>query len=196
MTLMMGMQTSVALLTYSINYADGYHYEEKVSDTKIEMSDIIPGIYTVSVSGTAYDQKGEEYYINGNSVNKALYRGVETVDITLKGLKVSPLIFKEIYFAGSKPPVGFAYFRDQFYEVYNNSSEVQYLDGVYFAQLYPTNATRKLPIWDGGTDENVCYAERIWKFPGDGTQYPLQPGESAVIAQFAANHKLENYNPN
>ncbi len=178
------------------NYSDGYHYEKKVSDMKVEMSDIIPGIYTVSVSGTAYDQRGDEYYINGNSVNKALYRGVESVDITLQGLKVSPLVFKEIYYAGSKPPVGFAYFRDQFYEVYNNSSEVQYLDGVYFAQLYPTNATRTLPIWDGGTDDNVCYAERIWKFPGDGTQYPLKPGESAVIAQFAANHKLEIYNPN
>ena len=33
------------------------------------------------------------------------------------------------------------------------------------------------------------------EIPGNGTDYPLQPGESCVIAQFAANHKLEIYNP-
>src|SRR3712207_8799758 len=50
------------------------------------------GIYTVSVSGMAYDTDGTEYYVNGNAVNKALFDGTTTVDITLKGLKVSPLV--------------------------------------------------------------------------------------------------------
>lgn len=178
------------------NYSEGYHYKKNVEGTSVDVTDVVPGIYTISVSGYAYDTEGTEYFVNGNQVNKALFDGVNSVDVTLKGLKVSPLVFKEIYFCGSKPPTGFSYFRDQFYEIYNNSNEVQYLDGVYFAQLYPTNATRTLPIWDGGIDDNVCYAERIWRFPGTGTQYPLQPGESVVVAQFAANHQLDIYNPN
>lgn len=178
------------------NYVDNYHYEKETSGTSVDISDVLPGIYTVSISGTAYDTDGEEYYINGNLVNVGIYKGSDPLNVTLRGLKVSPLVFKEIYYAGSKPPVGFSYFRDQFYEIYNNSSTVQYLDGVYFANLYPSKSTRNLPVWDGGTDNEVCYAERVWKFPGNGTDYPLQPGESAVIAQFAANHQLDIYNPN
>lgn len=171
---------------------DDYHYVLPVSEAgDVTISNVIPGIYTISVSGNAYDQNDEEYYINGSVVNKALYTGETKVSVDVQGLKVSPLIFKELYYAGSK---GW-YFRDQFYEIYNNSSEVQYLDGVYFAQLYPTNATTKLPVWktdDGGT---CCYGERVWKFPGTGKEYPLMPGESAVISQFAANHQMEIYNP-
>ena len=51
-------------------------------------------------------------------------------------------------------------------------------------------------MWAGGVNNDVCYAERIWQFPGNGHDYPLQPGESAVIAQLAVNHKLPVYNPN
>lgn len=178
------------------DYADNYHYLKEVSGTNIDISDVLPGIYTVSVSGTGYDAEGTEYYLNGNLVNVAIYKGSNPLNVSLSGLKVSPLIFKEIYYAGSKPPVGFAYFRDQFYEIYNNSSTVQYLDGVYFANLTPSKSTKNLPIWDGGTDETVCYAERVWRFPGSGHDYPLQPGESAVIAQLGVNHQLEIYNPN
>lgn len=178
------------------NYVDNYHYEKETNNATVDISDVLPGIYTVSASGTAYDTDGEEYYINGNLVNVGIYKGSDPLNITMRGLKVSPLVFKEIYYAGSKPPVGFSYFRDQFYEIYNNSSTIQYLDGIYFANLTPGKSTRNLPVWDGGTDNEVCYAERVWKFPGSGTDYPLEPGQSAVIAQFAANHQLEIYNPN
>lgn len=190
------MASAEGLVVKIVNNAEGYSYRKEFSGEEVSVSDVIPGVYTISVSGTAKDTEGAEYYINGNSVNKALYAGESSVSITMQGLKVSPLVFKEIYYCGSKPPVGFSYFRDQFYEIYNNSSEVQYLDGVYFAHLYPTNATRKLPVWPESDGNKYCYGERVWKFPGNGTQYPLQPGESAVIAQFAANHQLEIYNPN
>lgn len=179
------------------NYEDGYHYTRNADNADAILDSIVPGIYTISVSGTAFSTDGTEYFINGNAVNKELYKGVQSVDITLKGLKISPLVFKEIYYAGSKPPTGFGYFRDQFYEIYNNSNDVQYLDGVYFAQLAPNVANKsKLPVWAGGVNNDVCYAERIWQFPGNGHDYPLQPGESAVIAQLAVNHKLPVYNPN
>ena len=163
------------------DYTNDYHYVKEVNEAgTIDVSDVIPGIYTISVSGNAFDKDDVEYYVNGNVVNKAIYKGMTSVSVNVQGLKVSPLVFKEIYFAGSK---GW-YFRDQFYEVYNNSSEVQYLDGIYFAQLYPSNATTKLPVWKYEEDGSNCYGERVWKFPGAGTDYPLQPGESADNTKF------------
>ena len=150
------MASAEGLVVKIVNNAEGYSYRKEFSGEEVSVSDVIPGVYTISVSGTAKDTEGAEYYINGNSVNKALYAGESSVSITMQGLKVSPLVFKEIYYCGSKPPVGFSYFRDQFYEIYNNSSEVQYLDGVYFAHLYPTNATRKLPVWPESDGNKYC----------------------------------------
>lgn len=178
------------------DYEDGYHYVKEFDGETVSVADVVPGIYTVSVSGSALDGEGTEYYVAGNQVNIALMNGQTDITITVQGLKVSPLVFKELYFSGSRPPVGNSYFRDQFFEVYNNSSKIQYLDGIYFGNLYPGTATKTLPVWPEADGIDYVYAERVWKFPGTGTDYPLQPGESAVVAQFAVNHKSDTYNPN
>lgn len=177
------------------NYDEDLHYTKEVSGESVSMDGILPGIYTVSVSGTAIDLENNEYYVNGNAVNAPLFEDGVGLDIKIKGLKVSPLVFKEIYYCGSRLPTGTTYFRDQFYEIYNNSGDVQYLDGICMGHLYPGTATTTLPVWPESDGDNYAYAERVWKFPGNGTDYPLQPGESVVISQFAANHQLEQYNP-
>lgn len=177
------------------NYDEDVHYVKEVTDNSVTVDGIIPGIYSVTVSGTAIDTEDSEYYINGNSVNEALFKDGETLNIKVQGLKVSPLIFKEIYYCGSRPAAGGIYYRDQFYEIYNNSAETMYLDGVYFANLTPNRATTKLPIWPESDGDNYAYGERVWRFPGNGTEYPLEPGESCIISQFAANHQLNIYNP-
>lgn len=189
------------------NYEEDLHYVVKIEDANdfltksraasqsVTFDQILPGIYTVTISGVAIDEEGNEYYLSGNLVNYAFYGDAENLNIKLQGLKVSPLVFKEIYYCGCYPPSAF-YFRDQFYEIYNNSSSVQYLDGIHFANLTPGTATTKLPVWPESDGDNYVYGDRVWKFPGNGTDYPLQPGESVVISQFAANHQLEQYNPN
>jgi hypothetical protein len=106
-----------------------------------------------------------------------------TVKAGIKG----NIIFKELYFCG----VPSYYFRDQCYELYNNSNSVVYLDGLHLANLAPSTATTSLPTWEDGL-ENFVYAERVWKFPGDGDDYPLQPGESIIVAQHAKNHQEAN----
>lgn len=184
-------------MTVSLNnYSEGIHVKETFSGGTCTITDLIPGVYTVSVSGAAYDGEGSEYILNGNLLNTALLDENTNITVEVSGLKVAPLIFSEIYFCGSKPPTGGVYFRDQFYEIYNNSSTVQYLDGVYFAQLAPGNATKTLPLWPAEDGNDYAYGVRVWKFPGNGTDYPLEPGEACVISQFAANHQLPQYNPN
>lgn len=178
------------------NYSEALHLEKEFKGETVRMDHIIPGIYTISVSGSATDREGSEYYLNGNLVNKALFKADTDLNLSLEGLKISPLVFKEIYYAGSKTPLNTMYFRDQFYELYNNSAETQYLDGVCFASLTPIKSTTKLPLWPEEDGERYVYADRVWRFPGNGTDYPLEPGESCVISQFAANHQLEQYNPN
>ena len=177
------------------NYDEDLHYEKAVSGHQVEMNDILPGIYTVNVSGTGIDADGNEYYLNGSVVNQAIFQEGSSLSLTIKGLKISPLVFKEIYYACSRTPLNKPYIYEQFYEVYNNSSSMLYLDGIHFANLYPDKSSTNLPLWPEEDGDNYVYALRVWKFPGNGTDYPLQPGESCVIAQFAVNHQLEIYNP-
>lgn len=179
------------------NYEEGVHYEKKFNGQNVSISGVIPGMYSVVVSGEAVDNDENEYYVNGSIINKGLFEDNQALTLVLQGLKRSPLVFKEIYYAGSRTPLNAVYFRDQFYEIYNNSSELTvYLDGIYFANLTPGRATTTLPVWPEADGNKYAYAERVWKFPGNGTDYPLQPGESCVLAQFAANQQLEQYNPN
>ena len=177
------------------NYDEDLHYEKAVSGHQVEMNDILPGIYTVNVSGTGIDADGNEYYLNGSVVNQAIFQEGSSLSLTIKGLKISPSVFKEIYYACSRTPLNKPYIYEQFSEVYNNSSSMLYLDGIHFANLYPDKSSTNLPLWPEEDGDNYVYALRVWKFPGNGTDYPLQPGESCVIAQFAVNHQLEIYNP-
>ena len=179
------------------NYDEDLHIAQECSGTgSVPVEGLIPGIYTVTVSGTVIDTEGDEYYVNGNAVNQAIFLDGTALDIHMQGLKVSPLVLKEIYYAGGETPAKGKYFRDQFYEIYNNSAQTQYLDGVYFANLTPGKSTTKLPVWPESDGNSYAYAERVWRIPGNGTDYPLEPGESCIISQFAANHQLEIYNPN
>ena len=177
------------------NYEEDLHYTVTTTEENVVMNDVLPGIYTVSVSGTGLDNVGFEYLLNGSLVNVALTQNGQQMNIDLLGLKKSSLIFKELYFAGCRTAKGTTYFKDNYYEVYNNSSNTVYLDGMHITCLAPTRATTKLPVWPEEDGNKYCYGDRVWKVAGSGTDYPLQPGESVVFALFGANHQLEIYNP-
>jgi hypothetical protein len=158
------------------------------------MAEVIPGVYNITVRSTQkYD--GKSYILNGLAQNVTLTEDVTTVSdkyaITIQPLLGSPLCIREMYYAGS--PGG--YFRDQFYEIYNNGEEVIYLDHLCLAHLVPEYATTALPEWpaEDGIDK-YAYAKTLWQIQGDGDDYPLQPGESVVLAQEAADHtKIETW---
>ena len=109
-----------------------------------------------------------------------------TIDVAAS--KAGALVFKEIYFNGS---TGY-YFKDQFYEIYNNSDDVQYVDGLCIGTLMPATASTTIYNWivPDGHPENYVYLGAVWQIPGSGTDYPVKPGESIIIAQGAQNHKL------
>lgn len=142
------------------------------------------GKYNFSVTGVY-----EGHEVNGiaNGVNVA---DDQDVPLTIKYASAnSTLIFKEVYFAGVKS----YYFKDGFYEIYNNSDEVQYLDGVILGIVDEglPGYTPASSIW---VDENGQLLDRYpmanytMYFPGNGTEHPLQPGKSVVVAAYPIDH--------
>lgn len=173
------------------NHTEGVRVEKEMADTAIEIDNLIPGKYSVVITGRTQNNEGIWYYLNGSLINKPLLVDHEKIEITISGMQISPLVFKEIFYSGTQKN----YFRNQFYEIYNNSDEELFLDGIYFCILHPGKATTTLPVWPEEDGNKYVYTDRLWRFPGSGTDYPLQPGESCVISQFAANHQLDIYNP-
>jgi hypothetical protein len=102
------------------NYEEDLHYSVKTTEENVLVENVIPGIYTVSVSGNGLDNVGFEYLLNGSLVNVALTEERQQMSIDLLGLKKSSLIFKELYFAGCRTATNGSYFKDNYYEVYNN----------------------------------------------------------------------------
>lgn len=162
---------------------------------KADISGIIPGLYSINIDGKTSSEDGSDYYLNGSIVNYPIVNDNKPLTIPVRALVAGKLIFKEIYYCGSKTPNGTNFFRDQFYELYNNTEEVIYLDKLYFANLTPGKATSKLPVWPEEDGDDYAYAETIWQFPGNGTDYPLASGESCVVAFAALNHQMTGHNP-
>ena len=181
-----------------VNYDENLVVEAVTNEKGIAIGkQLIPGNYTVSVSG-GVENEGTTYYLNGSVQNTALTQTVTEEEaesgssaggysIAIRPAPIGQVCFKEIFYAGSP---GY-YFRNQFYEIYNNSDEVYYLDHLCFAQLEPSTATENLPDWpDGDGLNNYVFACTVWQFPGTGKDYPLYPGESVIVAQEGANHTL------
>ncbi|MBR4119471.1 MAG: DUF4876 domain-containing protein [Bacteroidales bacterium] len=114
-------------------------------------------------------------------------------------LSMPPLVIKEFYTAMCKHSETHKnYMYDQFYEIYNNSAKVQYLDNCILAKT-EVQANSKIIYWPDNDEENkeVAVSSYVAGFVGDGTgkKYPLEPGQSVVIAFQAQNHTIMSDNP-
>lgn len=172
------------------NFATGSVIETTTENGIATATDIIPGVYTISVSASQ-NQGGFTYTIAGSESNVSLIADGAEVVVRVDAVKEAALVFKEIYYTGVDP-ANF-YFRDQFYEIYNNSTEVVYADGLCIAETVFANYDKSIIYeWPIENADQYVFARVIWQLPGDGKTYPVQPGESFVIAQWATNHKAEN----
>jgi len=100
----------------------------------------------------------------------------------------SPIVIRELYYHGCMTADGGKnYTKDRYVEIVNNNGEggdVYYLDSLCISTIFPYNSTTGNNAWKGL--DTIALAQMYWTVPGDGKTYPLQPGESAVIALLAA----------
>lgn len=80
-----------------------------------------------------------------------------------------------------------------YFEVYNNSDTTIYLDGML---VFRDGIHAQWPIDPCATvnaavrlDPNGIWASAIWAFPGTGHEHPLSPGQAAVVATDALDHR-------
>lgn len=153
------------------------------------------GLYRLNIS----DMEGEDIF-NGTADKVVVNLPSSVMSLNLLHSRAGSIVIKEIYCGGCKrlPQEG-NYQYDQYIILHNNDFRVQYLDGLCIGSLHPYNAMATNPFVtkDPATGKSVFpsyvpVSEAVWQFGGDGTSFPLQPGEDAVVCiKGAINHSAQ-----
>lgn len=127
--------------------------------------------------------------MSGNGENE-----IASVAVSQSWRNVEPgeLLIEEIYFTGTPlPSTGKTNTRnkDQYFLITNNTDELLYADGLLIIESKNPNAGNtwkefKEPIIDG-----YCEAGVVMCVPGSGTDNPLEPGQSLIVASNGINFK-------
>lgn len=142
------------------------------------------GLYRVSINDVTDDD-----IFNGTADKVKVTDSSTILKLAVLHSVAGSIIIKEIYCGGCKrlPQEG-DYQADQYVILHNNDYRVQYLDGLCIGGLFPYNAMATNPfiskdVMTGETiyQDYVPIAEAVWQFGGDGTKFPLEPGEDAVV---------------
>lgn len=161
---------------------------------RLLIPEIIPDIYTINtsweISGKQYKEMiVEEIWIEDKSrvmigttlQNIPLYNS-QPILMVLERFIMKDLLISKVYFSGTKDDLNRNYTIDGFVEIFNNSDEVVYVDGKYLA----LTESRSPAAFLATDDPDYLYTRQICRFPGNGTDYPVLPGKSIVVAARSA----------
>lgn len=207
------------------NKTNGQKHQTKADAKGVAVFEsITPGTYdmvaSLTISAEDYTELSgvvteEDVHLNVNENGLVLLED-KSLDATLMASgRVGDFVFKQVYYAGSNTSTG-ASFRDAFIEIYNNSNTVLYADSLYFSQLTGNggndDAGKEFFLANGQYDwskslnmnaskdpnKDYVYAKSIFMIPSDATgkRYPVEPGQSIIIAGTALNHSKPYQNAN
>ncbi|MBQ7269697.1 MAG: DUF4876 domain-containing protein [Bacteroidales bacterium] len=187
----------VKVVLTNVGTAQAYEFEARAGET-LDFSGVVPGVYDI-VASSQYSRNGIIYNCLGTLKNVTFKPFVESrLNVQMNVTKSSPLIFKEVHYNANKyinPVTGksASYLKDTFFEVYNNGEQTVYLDGVCIGDplgINSFNFAHQADKLKHPVSEYIWIGTYVWQIPGNGSEYPLAPGESAVIAASAGDHGL------
>ncbi|MGL5682962.1 MAG: DUF4876 domain-containing protein [Marinifilaceae bacterium] len=174
---------------------------EKNSGTKTTLSmsgtqeDITlkTGIYTITVEASYTDE--EQTLPLAGIVEGISVLGNQTMPATVRLHKQSvsdDFVLEELFFTGTQTPEGKNYTGDTYFKITNNSSRVLYADGLAIAESAFLTTTKYNYTPD--IMSQAFAVKALYRVPGNGSQYAVQPGESIVICDIAIDHRQANPN--
>ena len=176
-----------------------YEFETDVAGM-VTVDELIPGIYDII---TNWEMSGKEYkallknpenvddkarvIVGASLMNQRIFRAEDMV-IDLSAAVVKGLMISKIYYSGTKDQMDRNYATDSYIEIFNNSDEVLYIDGKYLG-LAESVSPAAYPAHE---NPDSIYMRQICKFPGNGSEHPVQPGGSIVVAAKSARNHQES----
>lgn len=103
----------------------------------------------------------------------------------------STLLISEIYYSGSLDERDKQYDEDKFICITNNSDQTIYLDGLLLGKS-ALMTVLSYPNITPEVRETYVPVTNIYRFPGNGSEHPVKPGETITVCQAAINHQKLN----
>ncbi|MDH6312412.1 hypothetical protein M2137_001183 [Parabacteroides sp. PFB2-10] len=178
---------------------------------KLMLEKLMPGEYTINIMGELTAE--EVAWITGEAdAKKAPLAGfVSGVNLklgaasTLDPIKLIPstsssIIFKELYYAGSRTLSNGTYRNDGFFSIYNNSLAPIEINDLYIGMVENFGGIGQAgPLWPGeelGNYQHI-YLKSAWKIVAGEEPVGIGPGQTLTIAVMAAPHNKDaQYNLN
>ena len=118
-------------------------------------------------------------------MNRRIFNA-EDLQLQVLAMQLSDLVISKVYYSGTKDKMDRNYTADGYVELFNNSDHIVYADGLYLA-LAESVSPAAYPAKD---NPDYIYARQICRFPGTGTDIPVAPGKTLLVAaRSARNHK-------
>ncbi len=181
-------------LTVNLTAPAGYEASELPSMTVTAVNSDKELTYTETTAAGAtsvtFEVSSGQYQITatGRYSNTISFTGAVTADVfgdktaavALSEVNKSPLVFKEVYSTSVNWKLN-----DTYMEIVNNSDEVQYLDQVIIGAMTALSTPNPWVDASGTQLDKYPLYGVVAAFPGTGKEYPLQPGQSVVVANDA-----------
>ena len=166
--------------------------QESETFTSTGSINLLPGLYDFAYNATTRLHDGVEAEVHASQRSITVKEGTSLSVEAFVNLATDDLIIQEIYFAGCLTPSAYQYSGDNYVKLYNNTDHVIYADGI---ALFETTfmSVQKFEYTPDIMDSAVA-VDAVYVIPGTGTDYPVQPGESLLIADNGMNHKDLNEN--
>ena len=182
-----------------INGDINYEFETDIAGM-VTVDELVPGIYDII---TNWEMSGKEYkallknpenvddkarvIVGASLMNQRIFRAEDLV-IDLSAAVVKGLMISKIYYSGTKDQMERNYGTDSYIEIFNNSDEPICIDGKYLGLAESVSPA----AYPANENPDSIYLRQICKFPGSGSEYPVQPGASIVIAAKSARDHRES----
>ena len=182
-----------------INGDISYEFETDIAGM-VTVDGLVPGIYDII---TNWEMSGKEYkallenpenvddkarvIVGASLMNQRIFRAEDLV-IDLSAAVVKGLMISKIYYSGTKDQMERNYGTDSYIEIFNNSDEPVFIDGKYLGLAESVSPA----AYPASENPDSIYLRQICKFPGNGSEYPVQPGGSVIIAARSARDHRES----
>ncbi|MFQ5667476.1 MAG: hypothetical protein ACE5I7_13755 [Candidatus Binatia bacterium] len=171
------------------------------SSGTFRFTNMIPGLYRVYGARTLTDGEAARLggvvraFGDGRTISVSVEEET-TLELSMIADRPRSLVISEI---GNGAPVpwetgGTGYQLAYYFEIYNNSDKMMYLDGMLFgmANLFIAGRTLGSECSESQavrTDPEGIHALGFLRFPGSGMEHPIGPGETRTVAVAAIDHR-------
>jgi len=173
---------------------------EADSSGSVVVRDMLPGRYRLAAYRVLQEDEtgptGGQIRAFGDGFIRSVYPP-QLVELTLRADRAGSVVISEVRVGGTYQGSGSIYPEYDYFgyfELYNSSDTTVYLDGMLWGKGFTKNNDGMAKSCESTAlyrnDPQDMWVRYLRQFPGSGTEYPLGPGETAVLAQDAVDHSV------